>query len=199
MSHLRPIIDLREAKRLAALKRQQEEESTSTAKPVGVLSEEMVPFTQVPKEDWSPTFPSDVALGKRALAKPEYVPASQPDEEDDDDLPQGQCGTGEDYATQPLEEDDDSPQDQGGTDEDYEARLIAAQLKIEELCSALKRERDTIYKDEGTQVDRKTAEQGVQVEAEDDSRKEQRPRKRRRKARTNIIVLNFDKQTNYFS
>ncbi|KAI7821960.1 hypothetical protein BC939DRAFT_455037 [Gamsiella multidivaricata] len=188
----------REAKRLDALKRQQEEESTSTAKPVGVLSEETVPFTQVPKEDWSPTFPSDVALGKCALAKPEYVPASQPDEEEDD-LPQGQGATGEDYETQPLEEDDDSPQDQGGTDEDYEAQLIAAHLEIEELRSTLKRERDIIYKDDGTQVDRKTAEQGVQVEAEDDSRKEQRPRKRRRKARTNIIVLNFDKQTNYFS
>ncbi|KAI7815756.1 hypothetical protein BC939DRAFT_508977 [Gamsiella multidivaricata] len=150
MSHLRPIIDLREArreaKRLAALKRQQEEESTSTAKPVGVLSEETVPFTQHHN------------LTRR------------------DDLPQGQGVTGEDYETQPLEEDDDSPQDQGGTDEDYEAQLIAAHLEIEELRSTLKRERDIIYKDEGTQVDRKTAEQGVQVEAEDDSRKEQRPR-----------------------
>ncbi|KAI7832864.1 hypothetical protein BC939DRAFT_434675, partial [Gamsiella multidivaricata] len=179
----------REAKRLAALQRQQQEESTSTAKPEGVLSAETVPLTQGTKDYWSPTFPSDVALGKRASAKLEFVPASQPDEEDDDDLPQGQCGTSEDYATQPLEKDDDSPQDQGGTDEDYEARFIAAQLEIEELRSALKRERDIIYKDEGTQVDRKTAEQGVQVEAEDDSRMEQRPRKRRRKARTQIVVL----------
>ncbi|KAG0359764.1 hypothetical protein BGZ54_009842, partial [Gamsiella multidivaricata] len=152
MSHRRPIIGLRKAKRVMAPPSRQPVESTSTAEPVEMLSKEMVPFTQVTREDWSPTIPSDEALGKRVLAKPEFVPASQPDKEDDN-----------------------LPQDQGGTDEDYERQLAVAQLEIEELRSTLKRERDRssfvgrlfeprIYKDEGTQVDRETAEQGVQVE-----------------------------------
>ncbi|KAI7817371.1 hypothetical protein BC939DRAFT_481239 [Gamsiella multidivaricata] len=70
---------------------------------------------KVTREDWSPTIPSDEALGKRVLAKPEFVPASQPDKEDDN-----------------------LPQDQGGTDEDYERQLAVAQLEIEELRSTLK-------------------------------------------------------------
>ncbi|KAI7823067.1 hypothetical protein BC939DRAFT_503533 [Gamsiella multidivaricata] len=110
MTERRPMISLRQAKgnRPVELKSATGETHFEGGVRGGIVGGDSA-FDTRNEGYWSPTFPSDVALGK-----PEFVPASQPDEEDDDD----------------------SPQDQGGTDEDYEARLIVAQLEIEELRSA---------------------------------------------------------------
>ncbi|KAG0346035.1 hypothetical protein BGZ54_005360, partial [Gamsiella multidivaricata] len=142
-----------------------------TAEPARALSSAELPLTQIGEGELSQTASSDTALcrhGKRASSD---------------------------------DESDRWSEDRSELYDDYESRLVAAHMENEELRRALKHEQDRspfvgrlfaprICKDEGTQVDRETAEQGVQVEVEDDSRSEQRSRKRRRKARTTIVIHN---------